>query len=116
MKQRELIENHRNGVRQDEVEDLRQLYGSCLIHVPRKSIPRLLVDEALNPFYLFQVFSVCLWFWDGYEKYAYCILAISIMGVTENLYETLTNIKNIRKIAIFECAVTVKRRDRQGQA
>lgn len=46
-----------------------------------KSIPRLLVDEILNPFYIFQVFSMILWFNDGYEKYAFCILAVSLFGV-----------------------------------
>jgi len=28
-------------------------YGKCNIEVPIKSIPRLLIDEVLNPFYLF---------------------------------------------------------------
>lgn len=71
--------------------------------MPRKSIPRLLIDEVLNPFYIFQVFSFCLWFWDGYVKYAICILIISIFGVVENLYETVTNIASIRKMARYEC-------------
>jgi magnesium-transporting ATPase (P-type) len=69
--------------------------------VPRKSIPRLLVDEVLNPFYLFQVFSVILWFNYGYAKYAICILVISIGGIIENLYETLSNISKIRKMAHY---------------
>lgn len=30
-------------------------YGKCNIEVPIKSIPRLLIEEVLNPFYLFQV-------------------------------------------------------------
>jgi hypothetical protein len=50
-----------------------------------------------------------LWFWDGYEKYACCILVISVAGVAENLYETVTNINNIRKMAHYECEVEVKR-------
>ena len=28
-------------------------FGKCQIHVPIKSIPRLLIDEVLNPFYIF---------------------------------------------------------------
>ena len=77
--------------------------------MPRKSIPSLLVNEVLNPFYLFQVFSMVLWFWDGYEKYAFCILVISISSIIENLYETVTNINSVRKMAAFECAILVKR-------
>jgi len=34
--------------------------------VPKKRIDKLLVSEVLNPFYLFQVFAMLLWFWDGY--------------------------------------------------
>jgi cation-transporting ATPase 13A2 len=68
------------------------------------------VDEVLNPFYLFQVFSMTLWFWDGYQKYAICIMVISLTSIIENLYETVKNINSIRKMADFECPVEVKRR------
>jgi P-type E1-E2 ATPase len=77
--------------------------------VPRKSIPALLIDEVLNPFYIFQVFSVILWFWDGYQKYAMCILFISVASVIENLYETVTNINSVRRMASYECDIQVKR-------
>jgi cation-transporting P-type ATPase 13A2 len=66
-------------------------------------MPRLLVDEVLNPFYIFQVFSMLLWFYDNYVKYALCILVISVCGVAENLYETITNINTIRRMAKYEC-------------
>jgi cation-transporting ATPase 13A2 len=29
------------------------MYGPCNIEVPTKSIPQLLVEEVLNPFYVF---------------------------------------------------------------
>lgn len=75
----------------------------------------LLIDEVLNPFYLFQVFSMILWFNDGYEKYAVCILVVSLLGVAESLYETVTNINSIRKMAMYECDVEVFRKDMQNQ-
>jgi P-type E1-E2 ATPase len=83
--------------------------------VPRKPVLALLIDEVLNPFYLFQVFSMVLWFSDGYEKYACCILVVSVLGVAENLYETITNINSIRKMAVYECPVEVFRRNQQGE-
>ena len=52
-------------------------YGPCNIEVPVKGIPELLMSEILNPFYLFQIFSMVLWFWDGYRLYAGCIMIIS---------------------------------------
>lgn len=54
-----------------------------------------------------------LWFNDGYEKYAFCILAVSLFGVLESLYETVSNYKSIQKMARYECEVQVKRWKRQ---
>jgi len=48
-----------------------------------------------------------LWFSDNYVKYALCILVISMVGVLENLYETVTNISQIREMAKYECKVKV---------
>ncbi len=84
-------------------------YGKCNIEVPIKSIPRLLTEEILNPFYLFQVFSMALWYWDGYAYYATCILVISVTSAATSLVETLSNLKNIRKMANYSCEVNVMR-------
>lgn len=84
-------------------------YGKCNIEVPIKSIPRLLTEEILNPFYLFQVFSMVLWYWDGYSYYATCILVISVTSATTSLVETLSNLRNIRKMANYTCEVNVMR-------
>jgi magnesium-transporting ATPase (P-type) len=97
------------GVKEDQLPELVERYGPCQLIVPRKSIPALLVDEVLNPFYLFQVFSVILWFWDGYQKYALCILFISVASVVENLHETVSNINSVRKMASYECDIVVRR-------
>ena len=91
------------------------LYGPCQLQIPKKSIPTLLISEVLNPFYIFQVFSMVLWLWDGYQKYAACIFVISLWGVTQSLYETMSNIKNVRKMAEYECKVFVKRDGRDKE-
>ena len=49
--------------------------------------------------------------WDGYVKYAYCIMFISLAGVTESMYETITNISSIQKLAKYTCEVRVLRKD-----
>lgn len=46
--------------------------------------------QVLNPFYVFQVFSVILWFNDEYYYYAACILLISIISLSVQIYETRT--------------------------
>lgn len=42
----------------------------------------------LNPFYIFQVFSIVLWVCDAYYYYAACIFLISTISLGLSLYET----------------------------
>ena len=97
-------------------ESLRQFYrilfGACEIEVPKKSIMRLLIDEVLNPFYIFQVFAMALWFWDGYQIYATCILIISTLSVVSSLVETIQNNNSIREMARYNCEIGLLLKDR----
>uniref|UniRef100_A0A8C7NPA4 ATPase cation transporting 13A2 n=1 Tax=Oncorhynchus mykiss TaxID=8022 RepID=A0A8C7NPA4_ONCMY len=65
----------------------RKIYGTNLINVPVKSFMRLLIEEVLNPFYVFQVFSIALWLTDSYYYYAACIVIISLISICVSLYE-----------------------------
>jgi len=73
--------------------------------VPKKSVFSILVSEVLNPFYIFQVYSVALWMWDCYYMYASCILVISTGSVLLSLYETIKNHNDIREMARYNCRV-----------
>uniref|UniRef100_A0A674KAK0 ATPase cation transporting 13A2 n=1 Tax=Terrapene triunguis TaxID=2587831 RepID=A0A674KAK0_9SAUR len=44
--------------------------------------------QVLNPFYIFQVFSIILWLCDAYYYYAACIFVISAISIGLSLYET----------------------------
>ena len=80
-------------------------FGPCEVNVPKKSVTGILVSEVLNPFYIFQIFSVALWMWDEYYYYASCILIISTGSVFLSLYETVSNHNEIRRMARYECQV-----------
>ena len=80
-------------------------FGNCEVDVPKKSVFKILVDEVLNPFYIFQVFSVVLWMWDLYYYYASCILVISTGSVLLSLCETISNHNQIRRMARYQCQV-----------
>ena len=80
-------------------------FGSCQVDVPKKTVFEILVSEVLNPFYIFQVFSVVLWMWDNYYYYATCILVISTGSVVLSLHETMSNHNRIREMARFNCTV-----------
>jgi len=86
-------------------------YGKCELYVPDKSILSLLIHEVLNPFYVFQIFSMILWFSDGYRLYASCILVVSLLSALQSIYEIKTNANSIRKMAMYTCSIKVKRQE-----
>ncbi|NXQ79817.1 AT132 ATPase, partial [Nyctibius grandis] len=91
------------GLDQQDHSTRRKIYGPNLIEVPVKSYARLLVEEVLNPFYIFQVFSIVLWVCDAYYYYAACIFLISTISLGLSLYETRkqsTTLQNMAKMSV----------------
>ncbi|XP_062945291.1 polyamine-transporting ATPase 13A3 isoform X2 [Cynocephalus volans] len=62
------------------------LYGVNEITVKVPSVFKLLIKEVLNPFYIFQLFSVILWSIDEYYYYALAIVIMSIVSIVSSLY------------------------------
>uniref|UniRef100_A0A7M4FIL2 Polyamine-transporting ATPase 13A2 n=1 Tax=Crocodylus porosus TaxID=8502 RepID=A0A7M4FIL2_CROPO len=87
----------------------RKIYGPNLINVPVKSYLRLLVDEVLNPFYIFQIFSIVLWISDTYYYYAACIFIISAISIGLSLYETRKQSKTLQNMVKMAISVRVHR-------
>jgi cation-transporting ATPase 13A3/4/5 len=56
--------------------------------VPIHGIVTLLFLEVLNPFYVFQLLSFCLWYIDDYMYYAMAILAMSVFGIVMAVLQT----------------------------
>lgn len=67
----------------------RMRFGPCNLEVPKKSALRLLVDEVLNPFYIFQIFSVTLWLYEHYYLYSFSIIFISTGSIIVGLYDAV---------------------------
>uniref|UniRef100_A0A663NDK7 ATPase cation transporting 13A2 n=1 Tax=Athene cunicularia TaxID=194338 RepID=A0A663NDK7_ATHCN len=88
---------------------LSDIYGPNLIEVPVKSYARLLVEEVLNPFYIFQVFSIVLWVCDAYYYYAACIFLISTISLGLSLYETRKQSTTLQTMAKMSVGVRVHR-------
>lgn len=88
----------------------RQLvYGLNQIFIPLKSVITLLFLEVLNPYYVFQVFSVCLWFSYNYYYYAVVIVLMSIFGITMSIIQTRKNQLALYKTVMsLETAVVVR--------
>uniref|UniRef100_A0A452SHR5 ATPase cation transporting 13A2 n=1 Tax=Ursus americanus TaxID=9643 RepID=A0A452SHR5_URSAM len=85
------------------------VYGPNVISVPVKSYPQLLVDEALNPYYGFQAFSIGLWLADRYYSYALCIFLISTASICLSLYKTRKQSQTLRDMVQLSARVCVCR-------
>ncbi|XP_052660648.1 probable cation-transporting ATPase 13A4 isoform X3 [Harpia harpyja] len=61
--------------------------GPNTIDVPVIPVWKLLIKEVLNPFYVFQLFSVCLWFAEDYMEYATAIIIMSLLSIFLTVYD-----------------------------
>ncbi|XP_042331882.1 LOW QUALITY PROTEIN: polyamine-transporting ATPase 13A3-like [Sceloporus undulatus] len=77
---------HGSGLPRGTQDYRRLFYGANQIDVQVPSLPKLLIKEVLNPFYIFQVFSMVLWSLDNYYLYASAILFMSLVSICSSLY------------------------------
>lgn len=99
----------RAGLDGEEQEKRERIFGKNVIDIEQKSTGQLLVDEALHPFYIFQIASLFLWSVDEYYYYAACIFIISVASIASTLIETKATMKRLREISRFECDIRVLR-------
>ncbi|XP_076000643.1 polyamine-transporting ATPase 13A3-like [Genypterus blacodes] len=69
------------------VQNYRRLFfeaNEIAVRVP--SLFKLLMKEVLNPFYIFQLFSVILWCAEDYYYYAAAIVFMSVISIATSLY------------------------------
>ncbi|XP_054857789.1 polyamine-transporting ATPase 13A2 isoform X2 [Eublepharis macularius] len=97
----------RCGLSAQEQSARRKIYGPNLIDVPVKSYLSLLIAEVLNPFYIFQVFSISLWICESYYYYAACIFIISAISIGISLYETRKQSKTLQSMVKMSVSVRV---------
>ncbi|XP_036446790.1 cation-transporting ATPase 13A2 isoform X1 [Colossoma macropomum] len=103
------LHRFQQGMSRADQSSRRQIFGDNIIDVPVKSYPQLLFEEVLNPFYMFQVFSIILWMSDRYYYYAVCILIISFISIAVSLYEIRKQSTTLRRMAQLIVNVTVRR-------
>uniref|UniRef100_A0A4W3IYZ7 ATPase cation transporting 13A2 n=1 Tax=Callorhinchus milii TaxID=7868 RepID=A0A4W3IYZ7_CALMI len=87
----------------------RKVYGPNIIDVPVKPYFTLLVEEVLNPFYIFQILSIALWMAETYYYYAACILFISFISIAVSLYQTRKQSVTLRNMVKLTVKVQVCR-------
>ncbi|XP_006873203.1 PREDICTED: probable cation-transporting ATPase 13A4 [Chrysochloris asiatica] len=76
-----------SGLTREEQEIRRLICGPNTIDVEITPIWKLLIKEVLNAFYIFQLFSVCLWFSEDYKEYAFAIILMSVISIGLTVYD-----------------------------
>ncbi|KAL4221280.1 hypothetical protein ACF0H5_019543 [Mactra antiquata] len=98
-----------DGLNFEHQRKRRVLYGTNSISVHVTPILSLLFKEGLSPFYVFQVFSVSVWFSDEYYYYAACIVLISMISLTTTIYQTRQMQRALRNTIQASTVVSVCR-------
>ena len=99
----------RKGLDTETKESYKNVMGANLIDIEQRPIIKLLVDEILHPFYIFQVASIVLWSFDNYYYYATCIFLISVVSISTTLAETRRTETKMNAMSRFECNIRVLR-------
>lgn len=89
----------------------RNVYGSNSIQIHVTPIITLLFKEVLSPFYIFQLFSCCLWYADEYYYYASAIVLISLISITVTIYQTRQMQRALRNTIHSSTIVTALRQE-----
>ena len=89
------------GLNDDEYRHQRLIYGVCDLDIKVKSFITLLAIEFTDPFYLFQVFSVLLWYTNQYELYASIIVFTTLVSLFVGAWETRQNLLTLYSISMY---------------
>merc|ERR1719357_391769 len=105
------------GLSPQEVTERILEYGENFIKISVPPVLHLVIHEGLNPFFLFQAYTVILWTLQFYWKFAVIIAVTSVISVTVSVWETRRQNRNLRDKMKSESKVRVIRNgERLGTA
>uniref|UniRef100_A0A915DDE9 Cation-transporting ATPase n=1 Tax=Ditylenchus dipsaci TaxID=166011 RepID=A0A915DDE9_9BILA len=105
----------KTGLSTDDVQQRILTYGKNLIEVKLKPIYVLLFKEAITPFYIFQVFSVIVWYNDNYAYFASIIVLMSVMSIGTDVIQMRRQEQKLRSMVNTHEMVQVLRNGGQIQ-
>ena len=94
---------------------MRYLFGICDIDIKVNSVGKILLDELTDPFYLFQLYSVILWYSTQYYYYASVIVFLTIVSLIFSVHGTYKNLKQLQEISKYSCQVKVYRKNENNE-
>ncbi|KAM3930934.1 putative cation-transporting ATPase 13A4 [Leptodactylus fuscus] len=103
-----------SGFTQEEKEMRKQVCGLNTIEVEVTPIWKLLFKEVLNPFYIFQAFSLSLWFATGYIEFAAVLVAITLLSMAATVYNLRMQSVKLHKMVSSNNSMKVTILDNNG--
>jgi cation-transporting ATPase 13A2 len=97
------------GLGKEEQARRRKLFGDNAIHVEVLPYMKILFQEVLGPFYIFQVFSCAIWFVDDYYYYGTCIIVMSVASLVSSVVQIRRNQEQLRDTVVSTSFVKVCR-------
>ena len=110
-----IVEEYSAGLNPNEILYMKRIFGICDIDIKINSCQKILFDELTDPFYLFQLYSVILWYCTNYYYYATVIVVLAILSLILSVYGTYKNLKKIQEISRYSCPVKVYRRNENNE-
>ena len=110
-----IIEDYSGGLNPNEVTYMKNIFGICDLDIRINSCGKILFDELTDPFYLFQLYSVILWYCTEYYYYASVIVVLAIISLVLSVYGTYKNMKKIQEISRYSCPVKVYRKNENNE-
>ena len=114
-KQSIIIEKYSSGLNPNEIELMRLIFGKCDIDIRVSSVGKILLDELTDPFYLFQLYSIILWYCTEYYYYASVIVVLTVISLILSVYDTYQNLKQLQKISRYSCPVKIYRKNQNDE-
>uniref|UniRef100_A0A8C5SV30 Cation-transporting ATPase n=1 Tax=Laticauda laticaudata TaxID=8630 RepID=A0A8C5SV30_LATLA len=96
------------GLTSAQQELRREISGPNAIDIEVTPVWKLLVKEVLHPFYIFQAFSVCLWFAESYTEYAVAIIIMSLLSISLTVYDLRKQSVKLHQLVESHNSVLVK--------
>ncbi|XP_036611933.1 probable cation-transporting ATPase 13A5 [Trichosurus vulpecula] len=87
-----------SGLGKEEQEIRRFICGPNAIEVEIQPIWKLLVKQVLNPFYVFQAFTLTLWLSQGYIEYSIAIIILTIISIVLSVYDLRQQSVNLHNL------------------
>lgn len=84
----------------DDVDDMKFIYGENKFDIPIPTFLELFKQHAVAPFFIFQVFCICLWFLD--ELWYYSLFSLFMLFTFEStvVWQRQTALREFRSMSI----------------